>query len=136
MFNEATLQEILISPTLSNVNDYVANICDALLDLQLFVQLKKREKRPWRNVTLSKVATMPPVSFYTSWKHQKTSSSLIFLGGRLGLVGGSINGIKWANCPWGVNTEQTNENIFTYRVFCFAFFFVMCASFCNRKICR
>ena len=66
MFNEATFQEILISPTWSNVNDYVANICDALLDLQLFVQLKKREKRPWRNVTLSKVATMPPVSFYTS----------------------------------------------------------------------
>ena len=31
-------------------------ICDALRDLLPFVQFKKREKHPWRNVTFSKVA--------------------------------------------------------------------------------
>ena len=31
-------------------------ICDALRDLVLFVQFKKREKHPWRNVNFSKVA--------------------------------------------------------------------------------
>ena len=30
--------------------------CDALRDLVSFVQIKKREKHPWRNVTFSKVA--------------------------------------------------------------------------------
>ena len=30
-------------------------ICDALRDLVLFVQFKKREKHPWRSVTFSKV---------------------------------------------------------------------------------
>ena len=29
---------------------------DALRDLVLFVQLKKREKHPWRSVTFSKVS--------------------------------------------------------------------------------
>ena len=31
-------------------------ICDALLDFVTFAQFKKREKRPWRIVTFSKVA--------------------------------------------------------------------------------
>ena len=31
------------------------NICDALYDLALFVQFKKREKCSWRSVTFSKV---------------------------------------------------------------------------------
>ena len=31
-------------------------ICDALRDLVAFVQLKKRERHPWRSVNLSKVA--------------------------------------------------------------------------------
>ena len=31
--------------------------CDALRDLLAFVQFKKREKHPWRSVTLSKVAS-------------------------------------------------------------------------------
>ena len=31
-------------------------ICDALRDLLLFVQFKKREKHPWRSVNFSKVA--------------------------------------------------------------------------------
>ena len=30
--------------------------CDALRDLVPFVKFKKREKRPWRSVTFSKVA--------------------------------------------------------------------------------
>ena len=30
--------------------------CDALYDLISFVQLKKREKYPWKSVTFSKVA--------------------------------------------------------------------------------
>ena len=32
------------------------SICDVLRDLVSFVQFKKREKQPWRSVTLSKVA--------------------------------------------------------------------------------
>ena len=31
-------------------------ICDALRDLVPFIQIKKREKHPWRAVTFSKVA--------------------------------------------------------------------------------
>ena len=31
-------------------------MCDALRDLALFVQFKKREKHPWRSVTFRKVA--------------------------------------------------------------------------------
>ena len=31
-------------------------ICGALRDLVPFVQFKKREKHPWRSVTLSKLA--------------------------------------------------------------------------------
>ena len=30
--------------------------CDALRDLVPFVQIKKREKHPWRSITISKVA--------------------------------------------------------------------------------
>ena len=32
----------------------LTTLCDALRNLVLFVQFKKREKRPWRNVTFSK----------------------------------------------------------------------------------
>ena len=35
-----------------------SHICDALRDLVPFVQLKKREKHPSRNVTFSKVARL------------------------------------------------------------------------------
>ena len=31
-------------------------LCDALLDLVLFLRFKRREKHPWRNVSFSKVA--------------------------------------------------------------------------------
>ena len=34
----------------------VIHICDALRNLVLFVQFKKREKNPWRSATFSKVA--------------------------------------------------------------------------------
>ena len=36
---------------------YKSYIWDAFRDLMLFVQFKKREKHPWRNVNLSKVAS-------------------------------------------------------------------------------
>ena len=36
--------------------DVFMNICDVLCDLVPFAQFKKREKHPWRSVTLSKVA--------------------------------------------------------------------------------
>ena len=79
------------------------SICGALRDLVLFAQFKKRVKHPWRSVNFSKVAgyvshikiwkthepnmtfpwgkilncvlthSMLLVSFYTPWKHQKTS---------------------------------------------------------------
>ena len=38
-----------------SVNSSYYYICDALRDLVPFVQFKKREKHPWRNVTFSKV---------------------------------------------------------------------------------
>ena len=34
----------------------LTRICDVLRDLVPFVQFKKREKHPWRNVNFSKVA--------------------------------------------------------------------------------
>ena len=34
---------------------YIKNICDALRNLEPYVQLKKREKHPWRSVYFSKV---------------------------------------------------------------------------------
>ena len=33
-----------------------SNVCDDLRNLVPFVQFKKREKHPWRGVTISKVA--------------------------------------------------------------------------------
>ena len=36
--------------------DWNAHICDALPNLVLFVQFKKREKHPWKSVNFSKVA--------------------------------------------------------------------------------
>ena len=40
------IQDILII----YINHYAQNICDALRDLVPYVQFKKREKHPWRNV--------------------------------------------------------------------------------------
>ena len=39
-------------------------ICGALRDLVPFVQLKKREKYPWRSVTFSKVASFSLQLYY------------------------------------------------------------------------
>ena len=39
-----------------NKNESINAICGALRDLVLCAQFKKREKRPWRIVTFSKVA--------------------------------------------------------------------------------
>ena len=38
------------------------HICDALRDLVPFVQFKKREKHPWKDVTFSKVASLKPAT--------------------------------------------------------------------------
>ena len=38
------------------------NICEALRDLVPFVQFKKREKHPWRNVNFNKVADLKPAT--------------------------------------------------------------------------
>ena len=48
----------------------VLAICGALRDLIPFVQVKKREKHPWRSVTFSKVAgvSTPPWVFFTFFK--------------------------------------------------------------------
>ena len=40
----------------SQVEEATRKICDALRNLILFVQFKKREKHPWRSVNFSKVA--------------------------------------------------------------------------------
>ena len=47
--------------------------CDALRDFVSFVQFKKREKKPWRSVTFSKVAgfSTPPCLFLTFFKLYK-----------------------------------------------------------------
>ena len=42
----------------SLVNNYLRNICDALHDLVSFVQFKKPEKHPWRNVTVTKITLL------------------------------------------------------------------------------
>ena len=42
--------------TISRIACNIPYICDALRDLVSFVQFKKREKHPWRNVIFSKVA--------------------------------------------------------------------------------
>ena len=41
---------------------HVLIICGALRDLVPFVQLKKREKHPWRSVKFSKVAGFRPAT--------------------------------------------------------------------------
>ena len=52
--------EICPKLTTKTLNSFVARlsdiICDALLDLVLFAQFKKRDKHPWRSVTFMKVA--------------------------------------------------------------------------------
>ena len=37
-------------------DDYIDIKCDALRDLVAFVQLKKRDRHPWRSVDFNKVA--------------------------------------------------------------------------------
>ena len=37
-------------------NSMMQTLCDVLRDLVPFVQFRKREKRPWKSVTFSKVA--------------------------------------------------------------------------------
>ena len=44
--------------------------CDALHDFAPFVQLKEREKHPWRTVTFSK-SKIPPWVFFTFFKLYK-----------------------------------------------------------------
>ena len=39
-----------------NCSKYLSSIWDALRDLVPFVQFRKREKHPWKNVTFSKIA--------------------------------------------------------------------------------
>ena len=43
-------------------------ICDALREFVPFVQIKKREKHPWRSVTFKKI---PPWVFFTFFKLYK-----------------------------------------------------------------
>ena len=44
-------QQDVTSCQISHNNRIVFKICDALPDVVLFVQFKKREKHPWRSVT-------------------------------------------------------------------------------------
>ena len=46
------MENTLVIPLTTNI----PLICDALRDLVLFVQFKKREKHPWSSVNFSKVA--------------------------------------------------------------------------------
>ena len=46
-------------------------ICDALRDLVLVVQFKKREIHPWRSVTFSTKSKTPPQVFFTIFKLYK-----------------------------------------------------------------
>ena len=47
------------------------DLLDALRDLVPLVQLKKREKHPWRSVTFSKVVFTPQWMFFTFFKLYK-----------------------------------------------------------------
>ena len=53
--NQAVVNYLLKSVKYGNEHDIDSN-CDALRDLELFVQFKKREKQPWRSVSFSRVA--------------------------------------------------------------------------------
>ena len=48
----------------------IKTVRDALLDLVLFAQFKKREEYPWRSVTFTKNIT-PPWVFFTFLKLYK-----------------------------------------------------------------
>ena len=49
-------QELLLMPKMGHIILNGRNKCDALRDMVVFVQFKKREKHPWRSVNFSKVA--------------------------------------------------------------------------------
>ena len=50
--------------------------CDALSDLVPFVQFKKREKHPWRSVTLSKIAGF---TFFKLYKWYQIAESISYI---------------------------------------------------------
>ena len=57
---KSSVEEILVSCylliSISSLKELHAQSISALRNLVSFVQFKKREKHPWRNVTLSKAA--------------------------------------------------------------------------------
>ena len=53
--NITNVQSLKLLTKGSTLTTFSGNICDALRDWVPFVQFKKREKRPWRSVTFSKV---------------------------------------------------------------------------------
>ena len=61
----------LISDYLENIGASSLNICDALRDLIAFVQFGKREKHPWRSVTLNTKSNTPPWVFFSFFKLYK-----------------------------------------------------------------
>ena len=63
--------------TISYYHAHKLHICDALRDLVPFLQLKKREKHPWRSVTFSKVAGHVFLSCTNSTKTHKTSHMML-----------------------------------------------------------
>ena len=45
-----------------NISEIIFKNCDALRDLVVFVQFKKREKHPWMSVTFNKIAGLLKVT--------------------------------------------------------------------------
>ena len=66
------------------------SICGALRDFVPFVQFKKREKYPWRNVNFSKVTGFKP----------ETLLKLILLHGCFSRFVNCTNGIKSRNASY------------------------------------
>ena len=65
-------------------------ICGALRDLVAFVQLKKREKHPWRSVNFSKVAGFKPATLL-----------------KLTLLHGCF--LRFLNCTNGTKSRNTSH---------------------------
>ena len=75
--------------------------CDALRDLVPFVQFKKHEKHPWRNVSFGKVAGFWPA----------TLPKVTFLHGYFSRFLNCTNGTRWRKTSHIYNTGNNKDHV-------------------------
>ena len=61
------------------LEDFKGSICDVLLDLVPFVQLKKREKHPWRSVNFSNFSNVNFNFNHSNCSHPSLEVVYLFL---------------------------------------------------------